>query len=377
MAQVKNWQINRDMKYPYRENRPKKQIAFVFDTNKCIACQTCTIACKSTWTSGKGQEQMFWNNVETKPYGGYPLKWDVKNLQSLGEQKWNLETGEYKGKTVFEAAGRGEKVKGNVPDERDYAYPNIGEDECSGNVEKGAFFNGIHQVWSFYLARICNHCTYPGCLAACPRNAIYKREEDGIVLIDQSRCRGYKECVKACPYKKTFYNDVTRVSEKCIGCYPLIEKGEQPRCVQTCIGKIRMQGFLSRPGEEDPENPIDQLVHIKKVALPMYPQYGLEPNVYYIPPIHVPKDFLQQMFGPNVQEAVKTYKNAMYDKELLAAMLLFGNTDKTIHRYRATEEYAVGYNDKNEIVTRVPYTEPIFVRPYDDKQYETFRHNTP
>ena len=47
-----------------------------------------------------------------------------------------------------------------------------------------------HKVWFFHLARICNDCTYPGCLAACPRNAIYKRPEDGIVLIDQSRCRG-------------------------------------------------------------------------------------------------------------------------------------------------------------------------------------------
>ena len=78
MARVYNWQIGREMSYWYPERHPKRQFAAVFDTNKCIACQTCTLACKTTWTSGKGQEYMLWNNVETKPYGFYPLGWDVK-----------------------------------------------------------------------------------------------------------------------------------------------------------------------------------------------------------------------------------------------------------------------------------------------------------
>ena len=73
-----------------------------------------------------------------------------------------------------------------------------------------------HETFFFYLQRICNHCTYPGCLAACPRKAIYKRPEDGIVLIDQNRCRGYKKCVEQCPFKKPMYRGTTRVSEKCI-----------------------------------------------------------------------------------------------------------------------------------------------------------------
>ncbi|REJ81001.1 MAG: dehydrogenase [Bacteroidetes bacterium] len=377
MAQVKNWQLKREMKYPYEDSRPQKQIAYVFDTNKCIACQTCTVACKTTWTSGKGQETMFWNNVETKPYGSYPMKWDMNLMKDMSDQSWDKTTGAYTGKTIFEDAPRGENAKGWRPEERDYAYPNIGEDECSGIVEKGAFFNGIHDIWMFYLARICNHCTYPGCLAACPRKAIYKRPEDGIVLIDESRCRGYKECVKACPYKKTFYNMVTRVSEKCIGCYPLVEQGEQPRCVTTCIGKIRMQGFLSKPGEERADNPLDYLVRIKKVALPLYPQYGTEPNVYYIPPVHVPKEFLNQMFGPGVDEAIKTYKTAKDDKELLSAFLMFGNTPKIVHKFKSEGDFAVGYNDKNEVVTKVPHTEPVFVRPYYDEKQEAYRHNTP
>lgn len=376
MAKVNNWQLNREMEYPYEGPKTKKQITYVFDTNKCIACQTCTVACKTTWTSGKGEETIFFNNVETKPYGSYPQKWDVNSLNTLKNQEWD-KNGVYKGDTIFEGTAPGERVKGYKMDERDYAFPNIGEDEVFGMMDKGAFFNGIHDTWMFYLARICNHCTYPACVAACPRKAIYKREEDGIVLIDQSRCRGYKECIKACPYKKTFFNMVTRVSEKCIGCYPLIEKGEQPRCVTTCIGKIRMQGFMEEQNEPRRDNPLDMIVRIKKVALPLYPQYGTQPNVYYVPPIHVPKDFLYQMFGPNVDETIEIYKNMKDDKELLAAFILFGNTEQIIHSYKAEEKHAVGYNQLGDEVVRVPYTEPVFLRPHYDTKYNTFRHNTP
>lgn len=377
MVKVNNWQLKREMDYPHEESRPERQVAYIFDTNKCIECQTCTVACKTTWTSGKGQEAMFWNNVETKPFGSYPRSWDSKALVQIGKQKWKNE--KYEGLTVFEAADRdeiGERVKGYRPKDEDYTFPNLGEDEISEPLEKGAFFDQDHAKWMFYLARICNHCTYPACATACPRKAIYKREQDGVVLIDQSRCRGYKECVKACPYKKTFYNMVTRTSEKCIGCYPLLEKGEQPRCVQTCIGKIRMQGWLSRPGEEREDNPLDYIVRIRKVALPLYPQLGLEPNVYYIPPIHVPRDFKIQMFGPGVDDALKAYKQVKEDRKLLGAFLLFGNTPKIITRFATTHTEAIGFNDKDEEVVRVPFTEKFFKREFFDKKREVFRHNT-
>ncbi|MBI4635048.1 MAG: dehydrogenase, partial [Candidatus Rokubacteria bacterium] len=87
MAKVHNWQLGREMDYPYEARRPERQFAMIFDTNKCIACQTCTVACKTTWTPGRGQEYMFWNNVESKPYGYYPLGWDVNILSRLGVQE--------------------------------------------------------------------------------------------------------------------------------------------------------------------------------------------------------------------------------------------------------------------------------------------------
>ncbi len=250
MARVYNWQIQREMSYWYPESRPKRQFAAVFDINKCIACQTCTLACKTTWTSGKGQEYMLWNNVETKPYGFYPLAWDLKLLGMLGPQEWRGE--KYEGRTIFESAPAGERVLGWRPEDFDFSYPNVGEDDCAGRIDSGADLHLPHSTWFFYLARICNHCTYPACLASCPRGSLYKRSEDGIVLLDQGRCRGYRECTKACPYKKVFYNPLSGTSEKCIACYPKFENGLQQQCFLNCIGKIRLAGRRGRSRRLDP-----------------------------------------------------------------------------------------------------------------------------
>src|SRR5512145_2540626 len=359
MARVRNWQINRDMSYWYPESRPTRQFAAVFDTNKCISCQTCTLACKTTWTSGLGQEYMLWNNVETKPYGFYPLAWDLKLLEMLDGQKWSEKDYEgqklhtYEGQTIFESAPAGERVMGWRPDDQDYAYPNVGEDDCAGQVDHGALMSLPHMQWFFYLARICNHCSNPACLASCPRGSIYKRQEDGIVLVDQSRCRGYQECVKGCPYKKVFFNPMTGTSEKCIACFPKIEQGIQPQCFVNCIGKIRLAGWISAPDKARADNPMDYLVHIKKIALPLFPQFGLEPNVYYIPPIHAPVSFNRQLFGPGAAEAMKVYRNAMNDADLAGLLCLFGSTEMLVSRFRRTGDTVSGSDEKGAELVRV------------------------
>ncbi|HUF47845.1 MAG TPA: 4Fe-4S dicluster domain-containing protein [Vicinamibacterales bacterium] len=375
MARVYNWQIGRDMSYWYPESRPKRQFAAIFDTNKCIACQTCTLACKTTWTSGKGQEFMLWNNVETKPYGFYPVGWDVKLLGELGPQTWTQ--GAYDGRTIFEAARPGERALGWLPTDIDYANPNLGEDDCLGQVDGGAMFSLPHMSWFFYLARICNHCTYPACLASCPRASIYKRPEDGIVLLDQSRCRGYQECVKACPYKKVYYNAMTGTSEKCIACFPKFEMGLQPQCFVNCIGKIRLAGYVSTPDAARPENPIDYLVHVRKIALPLFPQFGLEPNVYYIPPVHVPAPFLRQLFGPGVVEAIAAYRNAATDLDLSGLLGLFGSTEQVVTSWRREGEVTIGRNDRGVEVVRTPLREPVHIRAAFDPEYAVARTNCP
>lgn len=382
MATRMNWQLGREMRYPYDGPPPKKQVAYVFDINKCIACQTCTIACKTCWTSGKGQETNFWNNVESKPYGGYPIGWDTRLQSMMGPAKW--ENQKLATRTVFEVEeDEKQPPRGHRPSADDYAAPNLGEDDIAGTTDKGHHIEGEHQMWMFYLARICNHCDHPSCLAACPRKAIYKRDEDGIVLVDQKRCRGYRECIKACPYKKVFFNIISRSSEKCIGCFPRVEQGNVALCVESCIGKIRLHGFRTPAGNPDPNNPLDYIIHIRKLALPIYPQFGTGPNVFYIPPVHVGDAFLEQIFGPGVARAKELYRNlrAPENRTLLGALLLAGASNRIIERFEVQGSddagwESVGWDRNGTEVARVPFTEPVHVRDYFDKRHGVFRHNT-
>ncbi len=422
MPNVNNWQLGREMSYPHEESHPKSQFAFIFNLNRCIGCQTCTMACKSTWTFSKGQELIWWNNVESKPYGGYPNNWDAKLLDLLeqanpGGQVWDTSEkdptkkpyGVFDGMTIFEAAdkkprpGGPQQALGYLPTDDEWRAPNRYEDTATGaDFKKDAQSGGSvelpeHKVWFFHLARICNHCTYPGCLGSCPRNAIYKRPEDGIVLIDQSRCRGYRKCVEGCPYKKAYYRPTTRTSEKCIGCYPRIEgrdKNASPtgapaetRCMAACVGKIRLQGLVKIDDNgdwiEDPKNPLYYLIRERELALPLYPQFGTEPNGYYVPPRWVPRNYLKQMFGPGVEHAIEQY--SCPDRELLAILQLFRAQQQIIFRYEIekgpkvaevevtmpdgsskTQEIfndtVLGYNKFDEEVVRITVEEPTFER---------------
>ncbi|HEX6962953.1 MAG TPA: 4Fe-4S dicluster domain-containing protein [Lacipirellula sp.] len=423
MPTVYNWQIGREMSYPHEERHPKWQFAFVFNPNRCIGCQTCTMACKSTWTFSKGQELMWWNNVESKPYGGYPQHWDAKLLAMLDAanpegQTWNVAEkdpakqpyGVFEGMTIFDAAEKkprpdgAQRALGYLPADSEWRSPNIHEDTATGNHFKAdGQFGGEaqlpeHKVWFFHLARICNHCTYPGCLASCPRNAIYKRPEDGVVLIDQSRCRGYRKCVEGCPYKKAMYRPTTRTSEKCIACYPRLEGKDETisptgapaetRCMSACVGKIRLQGLVKIGDDgawiDDPRNPLWYLIRERQIALPLYPQFGTEPNGYYIPPRWAPRSYLTQMFGPGVEHAIEQY--SCPDRELLAVLQLFRTTRDIIFRFEIekgdkvgeievtmpngnakTQELfndtVIGFNKFDEEVVRLTIEEPTFERP--------------
>ncbi|MEY7849578.1 4Fe-4S dicluster domain-containing protein [Natrarchaeobius sp. A-rgal3] len=396
MAEVYNWQIGREMEFPYAESRPDRQWGAVFDINKCIACQTCTLSCKTTWTHGEGQEHMFWNNVETKPYGSHPVGWDVEILERLGYQEWGEDDGEpvYEGDTIFEANDadwedmlidddpqnfHGEDIEGYNPDSEDWAYPNLGEDEPAGeDLEADTHFEeNPHPMWFFYLPRICNHCTFAACAGGCPVQAVYKRSEDGIVLIDEDSCEALQECVRACPYGKSVYNPVEQQSQKCVGCYPKIEEGLVPQCFENCLGKIRQHGWINPRDDYDPTNPVDFLVHEKRVALPLYPQLGLEPNVYYVPPINVPTDYLFQMFGPGVEEAVETYREAMQGREehrdLRGLLHLMGSTEWRIEEFEVTDEEAIGYDESGSTVARVPMEEPQYERDTFDAANDVYR----
>lgn len=293
----------------------KRQVAMVMDLNKCLGCQTCTVACKKLWNQDEGSGYSYWNNVETRPGSGFPKQWE-----NVGGRTEKGEVRRGKIPSMDDDYGRAWKFnhkdviasdtrKGNTwlkPSGDPKWGPNWDEDEGAGDYPS--------KNHHFYLPRICNHCTHPACLDACPRSSIYKRDEDGIVLVNQDTCHGYRFCVEACPYKKVFFDPERQVSSKCIFCFPRVEEGEAPACARQCPGRLRFVGYL-----DDPDGPIWKLVHKWKVALPLHPEFGLGPNVFYVPPMsppelddqgnptgrpRIPMSYLESIFGKNVQSAL-------------------------------------------------------------------------
>ena len=353
--------------------------SMTFNLEKCIGCNTCTVACKNVWTNREGAEYMWWNNVETKPGIGYPKQWENQDVWKGGWAKKNDNLGlrqggksklanlftnpnvpemsDYYGKDVYtftyddlhdseqqsqQPVGRPQSM---VTEEEDIPLTwgvnwedNAGGAHVTGKhdvnfkeiskEEKEAYLK-FRDVFYFYLPRICNHCINPACVAACPSGAAYKREEDGIVLIDQNRCRNWRACVTACPYKKPYQNWVSGKMEKCILCYPRVENGLPPACFHSCVGRIRYFGpvlyDMDRVQEtalaEDRDlvsaqrslvlDPFDEEVMIKakeadvsddwidaaqrspvyklfkkwELALPLHAEFRTLPMLFYVPPL--------------------------------------------------------------------------------------------
>ncbi|WP_075187618.1 nitrate reductase subunit beta [Teredinibacter haidensis] len=356
----------------------RAQIGMVLNLDKCIGCHTCSITCKNVWTSRDGMEYAWFNNVETKPGIGFPKEWE-------NQEKWNGGWVRKKNGKLEPKQGGKLRILANIfsnpdlpeiddyyePFDFDYEHlhnapdskhqpvarprslisgkrmekinwgPNWEEilgtefekrkaDICFNEVAQKEIYGEFEKTFMMYLPRLCEHCLNPACVASCPSGAIYKREEDGIVLIDQDKCRGWRMCVSGCPYKKIYYNWNTGKSEKCIFCYPRIEAGQPTVCSETCVGRIRYLGVLLYDADKieaaasaesdkdlyqsqldlflDPSDPAVQEAARKegipeawleaaqqspvykmamdwKVALPLHPEYRTLPMVWYIPPL--------------------------------------------------------------------------------------------
>jgi complex iron-sulfur molybdoenzyme family reductase subunit beta len=284
---------------------------------------------------------MYWNNVETYPGTGYPKNW--MDLGGGFDAAGDLQEGivpsieadygvpwDYN----YEGLAAGEEFTPNV--EPTWG-PNWDEDQGDGDFPNDNYF--------FYIPRICIHCTNPGCLSSCPRDAIFKRDQDGVVLVDLDRCQGYRYCIAGCPYKKIYFNPKISKSEKCILCFPRVEQGLPPACAQQCVGRIRFVGFL-----DDEESQVHKLVHKYKVALPLHAHKGTGPNVYYVPPTEAPAKFdahgnviegsnriptqeLEKLFGKEVHGAIKTLKSEMNkrketgESELMDLLIAYSHSD--------------------------------------------------
>ena len=419
----------------------RAQMSMVFHLDKCLGCHTCTVACKNIWTDRKGAEYMWWNNVETKPGTGYPTKWEDQEIYKGG---W--ERDDKTGKIKLKGAG---KLKGlmnifhnpNLPviddyyepftykyldlieseqkDEQPIARPislitgkpidiKMGpnwDDDLSGTpdfarndvnlknltpAEQEAMFQ-LEQMAFYYLPRICNHCINPACVASCPSGAIYKRGEDGVVLIDQSVCRGWRMCITACPYKKAYYNWNTGKSEKCLLCYPRIESGQAPACMHSCVGRIRYLGTLLYDADKieevasskdkdlianqldiyldpnDPEviksakengiadstikaaqkSPTYKFIKEWKIALPLHAEFRTVPNLFYVPPLlpvmasvketntsdgselnPISKHWSDKwLYDTSIEEIFGTIEQARFPIKYMANLFSIGDTD--------------------------------------------------
>ena len=118
----------------------------------------------------------------------------------------------------------------------DYAGGSWEVSENGGCTPKGIF--------AYSVSVACNHCSAPACIASCPVGAIIKRE-DGIVYIDTRACIGCGSCIAACPFDVPYISQLTGVARKCDFCKDLIDKGENPACVEACPMRCLQYGELA------------------------------------------------------------------------------------------------------------------------------------
>jgi nitrate reductase beta subunit len=377
--------------------RVMAQLAMVMNLDKCIGCHTCSVTCKQAWTNRSGVEYVWFNNVETRPGQGYPRRYEDQERWRGG---WRLNR---RGRLTLRGGGRFRRLfsifaNPLLPSIQDYYepwtydYENLvnaplgddfpvaqpkslisgkpmsvqwsanWDDDLGGAPEHGHLDPVVAQIrkeasdkvkfayeqaFMFFLPRICEHCLNPSCVASCPSGALYKRAEDGIVLVDQDRCRGWRMCVTGCPYKKVYFNHRTGKAEKCTFCYPRVEVGLPTVCSETCVGRLRYIGLFlydadrvsqaaSVPDEKDlyeaqldllldphdpavvaaagragiaPDwidaarrSPVYALAKTYRVALPLHPEYRTMPMVWYIPPLSPVVDALRDT-GHDAEDA--------------------------------------------------------------------------
>ncbi|WP_019448301.1 nitrate reductase subunit beta [Cupriavidus sp. BIS7] len=355
----------------------RAQVAMVLNLDKCIGCHTCSVTCKNVWTSREGVEYAWFNNVETKPGVGFPKEWE-------NQDKWQGGWKRNADGSLTPRQGGKAKILSNIfanpnlpqiddyyePFTYDYEHlqnaplmqtpptarpvsaitgkkmekiewgPNW-EDDLGGEFDQRSrdklfddiqkdMYSTFENTFMMYLPRLCEHCLNPTCVASCPSGSVYKREEDGIVLVDQDKCRGWRMCVSGCPYKKIYFNWQTGKAEKCVFCYPRIEAGQPTVCSETCVGRIRYLGVMLYDADRieqaasvederdlyqsqldvflDPHDPAIQAEALRqgipqswldaavkspvykmacewKIAFPLHPEYRTLPMVWYVPPL--------------------------------------------------------------------------------------------
>ena len=445
--------------------RVMAQMSMVMNLDKCIGCHTCSVTCKQAWTNRSGTEYVWWNNVETRPGLGYPRTYEDQEKWKGG---WELGRN---GRLRLKAGGRMRKLleifsSPTMPSLDDYYEPwtydydmlvsaplqehtpvarpyslisgepmkiswsanwdddlggsptHMKDDPILAKVSQEIKAE-FEETFMFYLPRICEHCLNPSCAASCPSGAIYKRSEDGIVLVDQDKCRGWRMCVTGCPYKKVYFNHKTGKAEKCTFCYPRIEVGIPTVCAETCVGRLRYIGLVLYDADKvlkaasvedehelydaqrevflDPHDPAVQraaeaegipldwieaaqrspiytLINTYKVALPLHPEYRTMPMVWYIPPLSPVVDAVSET-GADAEDAPTLFaaiEKMRIPMEYLANLFTAGDTapiERVLRRMAAMRSYMRDINLGNDTQPEIPAS----VGMTEDEMYAMYR----
>jgi len=139
---------------------------------------------------------------------------------------------------------------------------------------------GEDKFETIFVPVLCNHCNRPPCVRVCPTTATWKDAKTGIVVMEPSRCIGCKTCMAACPYNARYFKEESRAVDKCDFCLQSrLSKGEKnPACVEACPADVRVFGNLA-----DPESRVFKLVHAPDTMVwVLRPETGAVPNVFYI-----------------------------------------------------------------------------------------------
>ncbi len=222
------------------------QLALVIDLNVCVGCHACVTSCKEWNTSGVSGTL-----ADVMPYGKDPTGAFFNRVQTF-------EVGE---------------------------YPN---------------------AQTVHFPKSCLHCEDPPCVPVCPTGASYKREEDGIVLVDYDKCIGCKYCAWACPYGVREVDPKRKVMAKCTLCVDRIyneglpKTERKPACVLACPTNARLYGDV-----HDPDSEVSEAIR-EHGGYQLQPEWGTKPANHYLPrrktSITIHEDELTRADNPLLKE---------------------------------------------------------------------------
>ena len=173
-----------------------------------------------------------------------------------------------------------------------YGTP-LSDMDAYGANPSGTFLNRVHtyevelekdNYKVVHFPKSCLHCDEAPCVTVCPTGASYKREEDGIVLVNEDACIGCGLCAWACPYGAREMDANAGVMKKCTLCVDRIynenipEDDRQPACVRACPTNARHFGdFL------DPDSDVAKLAEARS-GIELMPELNAKPVNRYLPP---------------------------------------------------------------------------------------------